>query len=119
MFEVGDLIIGNNRNDYDVTHKGSICFVLGKDGNHVIRVCVVADNVEEYERIKDRLILIPETFTKYETFWVFENAFDSFKKASPEFILNGLFFRKDLKKLVILKNTYVSNTDDYIRIGEV
>lgn len=119
MFNVGDLIIGNDHNGYARTHQGTICFVLKKDVAYGIKVCVVADNVEFYETIKDHLILNPEAFTTYDTFWVDEKAFTLFKKVSPEFILNGLFFRKDLKKLVTLKNAYISNTDDYIRIGEV
>ena len=119
MFNVGDLIIGNDRNDYAVTHKGSICQVLEKDDYANVLVYVVADNVEIYETIKDGLDLNPEKLTNVEKFLVAEDSFDLFKPTDPEHTLNGLFFRKDLKKLVTLKNAYITNTDKYIRIGEV
>lgn len=82
-------------------------------------VCVVASDVEIYKAIKDRLDLNSEVLKSYDTFWVNEDVFDLFENGSPEFILNGLFFRKDLKKLATLKNAYVANPDRYIRIGEV
>lgn len=119
MFNVGDLIIGNDRNDYAVTHKGSICYVLEKNDYADVLVYVVADNVKIYETIKDGLDLNSVKPTYEEIFWVEENSFDLFKPTDPEHILNGLFFRKDLKKLVTLKNAYITNTDEYIRIGEV
>ena len=119
MFNVGDLIIGNDRNNYAMTHKGSICQVLGKDDYANVLVYVVADNVKIYETIKDGLDLNPEKPTYKENFWVAEDSFDLFKPTDPEHILNGLFFRKDLIKLVTLKNAYITNTDKYIRIGEV
>lgn len=119
MFNVGDLIIGNDRNSYAMTRKGSICYVLKNECEYGILVCVVASDVEVYEAIKDSLDLNSEVLKSYETFWVDENAFDLFKNRSSEFILKGLFFRKDLKKLVTLKNAYVANPDRYIRIGEV
>lgn len=40
MFNVGDLIIGNNRNCYALTCKGLICYVLEKDHDYGILVCV-------------------------------------------------------------------------------
>ena len=119
MFNVGDLIIGNDRNNYAKTHKGSICYVLGKDDYANVLVYVVADNFKIYETIKDGLDLNPEKLTYKENFWVSEDSFDLFKPTDSEHILNGLFFRKDLKKLVTLKNAYITNHDDYIRIGEV
>ena len=119
MFNVGDLIIGNDRNNYATTHKGSICQVLEKDDYANVLVYVVADNVQIYETIKDGLDLNSKKPTYKENFWVTEDSFDLFKPTDPELILNGLFFRKDLKKLVTLKNAYITNTDKYIRIGEV
>lgn len=119
MFNVGDLIIGNDRNNYAVTHKGSICYVLEKDDYANVLVYVVADDVKIYETIKDGLDLNSGKPTYKENFWVAENSFDLFKLRDPEHTLNGLFFRKDLKKLVTLKNAYITNTDEYIRIGEV
>lgn len=119
MFNIGDLIIGNDRNNYAMTHKGSICYVLEKDDYSSVLVYVVADDVKIYETIKDGLDLNSEKPTHKENFWVDENSFDLFKPRDPEHILNGLFFRKDLKKLVTLKNEYITNTDEYIRIGEI
>ena len=119
MFNIGDLIIGNDRNNYAITHKGSICYVLGKDDYANVLVYVVADNVKIYETIKDGLDLNSKKLIYEENFWVEEASFDLFKPTDPELTLNGLFFRKDLKKLVTLKNAYITNHDDYIRIGEV
>lgn len=118
MFNVGDLIIGNDRNGYALTRKGSICCVLEKDDYANVLVYVVADDVKTYEAIKDGLDLNPEKPPCIEQFWVEEASFDLFKPTDPELTLNGLFFRKDLKKLVTLKNAYITNTDKYIRIGE-
>ena len=49
MFKVGDLIIGNSKNDYAVTCKGAICLVL--DVNELynsVLVCVIAYDINRY-----------------------------------------------------------------------
>ena len=41
MFKVGDLVIGNSKNDYEITRKGTICLVLDVYASHnLMRVCV-------------------------------------------------------------------------------
>ena len=34
MFKVGDLVIGNSKNDYGITCKGAICLVLDVHASH-------------------------------------------------------------------------------------
>lgn len=119
MFNVGDLVIGNHKNGYSITCKGSICLVLGVDAlNHSIRVCVICDVIDQYCNSLD---INPKHHTADDKFWVNADEFDLFTGSSPNAFLSGVFFRKDVKKLVTLKNEYVGvlNLDKYIYIGEV
>lgn len=119
MFNVGDLVIGNNKNVYAATREKSICLVLGTDELHnSIRVCVICDDVRYYN---DSFDINPKHHTADDEFWVDCVYFDLFTNDSPDAFLSGVFFRKDVKKLVTLKNEYVGvlNLDKYIYIGEV
>ena len=108
MFKVGDLVIGNSKNDYAVTCEGTICLVL--DVNELYNsmlVCVIADDVNEYAKNEKNLDLDPKNYENYDTFWVECCMFDLFPGVSSDNILTGLFFRKDVKNSQLLKkNTY-------------
>lgn len=120
MFKVGDLVIGNSKNDYGVTCKGAICFVLEVDASHnLIRVCVIANDINEYAKNEKNLDLNPKNHKNCDTFWVDCCMFDLFPGTSSDNILTGLFFRKDVKKLTTLKKEYVSDPSEYIYIGEI
>lgn len=121
MFKVGDLIIGNSKNDYAVTCKGTICLVLDvNELYNLVLVCVIADDINEYIKNEKNLDLDPKNHKKIcDIFWVECSMFDLFKGVSPDNILTGLFFRKDVKKLTTLKKKYVSNPSEYIYIGEL
>lgn len=61
MFKVGDLVIGNSKNDYGVTCKGTICLVL--DVNELynsVLVCVIADDINGYVKNEKNLDLDPK-----------------------------------------------------------
>ena len=120
MFKVGDLVIGNSKNDYAVTCKGTICLVL--DVNELynsVLVCVIADDINEYVKNEKNLDLNPKNHKNDEHFGVECHMFDLFTGASLDKILTGLFFRKDVKKLTTLKKEYVSDPSEYIYIGEI
>ena len=120
MFKVGDLVIGNSKNDYSVTCKGAICLVLDVHASHnSMRVCVIANDINEYVKNEKNLDLDPKNHKNCDKFGVECHMFDLFTDASFDSILTGLFFRKDVKKLVTLKKEYVSNPSEYIYIGEV
>ena len=121
MFKVGDLVIGNSKNDYSVTCKGAICLVLDVHASHnSMRVCVIANDINEYVKNERFLDLNPKNYeSDCNTFGVECHMFDLFTGASLDNILTGLFFRKDVKKLVTLKKEYVSNPSEYIYIGEI
>ena len=120
MFKVGDLVIGNSKNDYGVTCKGTIYLVL--DVNELynsVLVCVIADDINEYVKNEKNLDLDPKNHKICDTFWVECCMFDLFTGVSPDNILTGLFFRKDVKKLTTLKKEYISDPSEYIYIGEI
>lgn len=120
MFKVGDLVIGNSKNDYSVTCKGAICLVLDVHASHnSMRVCVIAYDINEYVKNEKNLDLNPKNHKNCDTFRVECHMFDLFTGASLDNILTGLFFRKDVKKLVTFKKEYVSNPSEYIYIGEI
>ena len=121
MFKVGDLVIGNSKNDYSVTCKGAICLVLDVHASHnSMRVCVIANDINEYVKNERFLDLNPKNYESgCDTFGVECHKFDLFTDASLDNILTGVFFRKDVKKLVTLKKEYVSNPSEYIYIGEI
>lgn len=120
MFKVGDLVIGNSKNGYSATRKGAICLVLDVDELHnLMWVCLIADDINEYVKNEKYLDLNPKNHGCGEKFVVICDEFDLFIGVSPDNILNGLFFRKDVKKLVTLKKEYVSNPNEYIYIGEI
>ena len=120
MFKVGDLVIGNSKNDCYITHKGAICLVLDVHTSHkFIRVCVIANDINEYVKNEKNLDLDPKNHENCDTFEVECRMFDLFKGVSPDNILTGLFFRKDVKKLTTLKKEYVSDPSEYIYIGEI
>ena len=120
MFKVGDLVIGNSKNDYSVTCKGAICLVLDVHAlRNAMRVCVIANNIDEYVKNEKNLDLNPKNHENCDTFGVECYMFDLFTGASFDSILTGLFFRTDVKKLVTLKKEYVSNPSEYIYIGEI
>lgn len=120
MFKVGDLVIGNSKNGYSVTRKGAICLVLDVDELHnSMRVCLIADDINEYIKNEKYLDLNPKNHVYGGKFEVLCDEFDLFTGVSPDSILTGLFFRKDVKKLVTLKKEYVSNSNEYIYIGEI
>ena len=120
MFKVGDLVIGNSKNDYAVTCQGTICLVL--DVNELynsILVCIIANNINEYAKNEKNLDLDPKNHENCNSYDVECRMFDLFPGASPDNILTGLFFRKDVKKLTTLKKEYVSDPSEYIYIGEI
>ena len=120
MFKVGDLVIGNSKNNYSVTCKGAICLVLDVHASHnSMRVCVIANDINEYVKNEKNLDLDPKNYKNCDKFGVECHMFDLFTGASLDNILTGLFFRKDVKKLTTLKKEYVSNPSEYIYIGEV
>ncbi len=119
MFNVGDLVIGNNNNCYAITKKGAICLVLKNlDAPGGMVVCVIADNINEYN---DSLDINPKNHLNDDSFSVLADKFDLFTGGSSNCTLTGLYFRKDIKKLVSLKAKYVGtlNVDKYIYIGEL
>lgn len=121
MFKVGDLVIGNSKNDYAVTCKGAICLVLGvNESRNAIFVRLIANDIDEYVKNEKFINLNPKNYESGDdNFWVECHMFDLFKGVSPDNILTGLFFRKDVKKLTTLKKEYVSNPSEYIYIGEL
>ena len=120
MFKVGDLVIGNSKNDCYITRKGAICLVLDVHASHnLMRVCVIANDINEYVKNEKNLDLDPKNHENCEVFDVDCYMFDLFKGVSPDNILTGLFFRKDVKKLTTLKKEYVSDPSEYIYIGEI
>ena len=120
MFNVGDLVIGNSMNNYPITHKGAICLVLDVHASsNTMRVWVIANDINEYVKNEKNLDLDPKNYEICDAFEVKCNMFDLFKSVSPDNILTGLFFRKDVKKLTTLKKEYVSDPSEYIYIGEI
>lgn len=120
MFKVGDLVIGNSKNGYSVTHKGAICLVLDvNEPRDLMRVCLIAEDINEYVKIEKFLDLNPKNHTYGEKFGVICDEFDLFTGVSPDNIFTGLFFKKDVKKLITLKKEYVSDPSEYIYIGEI
>ena len=120
MFKVGDLVIGNSMNDYGITCKGAICLVLDVIESHnVMRVCVIANNINEYVKNEKNLDLDPKNHKNCDKFWVECRMFDLFTGVPSDNILTGLFFRKDVKKLTTLKKEYISDPSEYIYIGEI
>lgn len=121
MFKVGDLVIGNSKNDYDITRKGAICLVLYvNESSNAIFVHLITDDINEYVKNEKFLDLNPKNYESgSDNFWVECRMFDLFKGVSPDNILTGLFFRKDVKKLTTLKKEYVSDPNEYIYIGEI
>ena len=121
MFKVGDLVIGNSMNDYAVTCKGTICLVLDvNELSNAMLVHLTANDINEYEKKEKNLDLNPKNYENCNnTFWVECRMFDLFEGVSPDNILTGLFFRKDVKKLTTLKKEYVSDPSEYIYIGEI
>lgn len=121
MFKVGDLVIGNSKNDYEITRKGTICLVLDvNESSKAIFVHLIANDINEYVKNEKNLDLDPKNHeSSNNNFWVECRMFDLFKGVSPDNILTGLFFRKDVKKLTTLKKEYVSDPSEYIYIGEI
>lgn len=120
MFKVGDLVIGNSVNKYPLTCKGAICLVLDVHASHnSMRVCVIANDFNEYKKNEKNLDLDPKNHENCVTYGVECRMFDLFRSASSDNILTGLFFRKDVKKLTTLKKEYVSDPSEYIYIGEI
>ena len=120
MFKVGDLVIGNSMNNCYITRKGAICLVLDVHASHnLMRVCVIANDINEYVENEKNLDLDPKNHENCDTFWVECHMFDLFPGVSSDNILTGLFFRKDVKKLTTLKKEYVSDPSEYIYIGEL
>ena len=120
MFNVGDLVIGNSMNNYPLTHKGAICLVLDVHASHnLMGVWVIANDINEYVKNEKNLDLDPKNHEICDAFKVECRMFDLFKSVSPDNILTGLFFRKDVKKLTTLKKEYVSDPSEYIYIGEI
>ena len=120
MFKVGDLVIGNSMNKYPLTREGAICLVLDVHASHnSMRVCIIAYDINEYEKNEKNLDLDPKNQEHCVEFDVECRMFDLFKGVFPDNILTGLFFRKDVKKLTTLKKEYVSDPSEYIYIGEI
>ena len=120
MFNVGDLVIGNSMNEYPITHKGAICLVLDvNESSNAMRVCVIANDINEYTKNEKNLDLDPKNHEICDAFEVECRMFDLFRGVSSDKILTGLFFRKDVKKLTTLKKEYVSDPSEYIYIGEI
>ena len=121
MFKVGDLVIGNSMNTYPLTHKGTICLVLGvNESSNSMLVHLITDDINEYIKNEKNLDLNPKNCgSSDDNFWVECRMFDLFPGVSSDNILTGLFFRKDVKKLTTLKKEYVSDPSEYIYIGEI
>ena len=121
MFKVGDLVIGNYMNDYAVTCKGTICLVLDvNELSNAMLVHLITDDINKYVKNEKFIDLNPKNCeSSGDNFWVECHMFDLFKGVSPDNILTGLFFRKDVKKLTTLKKEYVSDPSEYIYIGEI
>ena len=120
MFKVGDLVIGNSMNDCYITRKGAICLVLDVHASHnLMRVCVIANDINEYVENEKNLDLDLKNHENCEAFDVDCYMFDLFEGVSSDNILTGLFFKKDVKKLTTLKKEYVSDPSEYIYIGEI
>ena len=121
MFKVGDLVIGNSKNDYEITRKGAICLILKVPASHnLMRVCVIANDINEYVKNEKNLDLNPKNYENCNNTFVVEcRLFDLFPGISSDNILTGLFFRKDVKKLTTLEKEYVSDPSEYIYIGEI
>ena len=121
MFKVGDLVIGNSKNDYSVTCKGTICLVLDvNESSNAMLVHLITDDINEYVKNEKNLDLDPKYCeSRGDNFWVKCRMFDLFPGVSPDNILTGLFFRKDVKKLTTLKKEYISDPSEYIYIGEI
>lgn len=121
MFKVGDLVIGNSKNDYAVTCKGAICLVLDVCESHnTMYVHFIIDDTNEYVKNEKFINLNPKNYESgSDNFWVECSMFDLFPGVSSDNILTGLFFRKDVKKLTTLKKEYVSDPSEYIYIGEI
>ena len=121
MFKVGDLVIGNSKNDYEITRKGAICLVLEVLASHnLMRVRVIANDINEYVKNEKNLDLNPKNYENCNnTFGVECRMFDLFTGVPSDNILTGLFFRKDVKKLTTLKKEYISDPSEYIYIGEI
>ena len=120
MFKVGDLVIGNSKNDYAVTSQGTICLVLDvNESSNAMLVHLITDDINEYVKNEKNFNLDPKNCESVDNFWVECHMFDLFKGVSSDNILTGLFFRKDVKKLTTLKKEYVSDPSEYIYIGEI
>ena len=121
MFNVGDLVIGNSKNDYAITCKGTICLVLDvNESSNAIFVHLITDDINQYVKNEKFINLNPKNCkSSGNNFWVECRMFDLFKGVSSDNILTGLFFRKDVKKLTTLKKEYVSDPSEYIYIGEI
>ena len=120
MFNVGDLVIGNSTNDYPLTHKGAICLVLDvNESSNTMLVHLTANDINEYVKNEKNLDLDLKNHENCNAYDVECHMFDLFKGVSPDNILTGLFFRKDVKKLTTLKKEYVSDPSEYIYIGEI
>lgn len=121
MFKVGDLVIGNSKNDYGITCKGAICLVLDvNESSNAIFVHLIANDINEYVKNEKNLDLDPKNHESGNNNFLVEcRMFDLFTGVSSDNILTGLFFRKDVKKLTTLKKEYVSDPSEYIYIGEI
>lgn len=121
MFKVGDLVIGNSMNDYNVTCKGTICLVLDvNESSNAIYVHLITDDINKYVKNEKFIDLNPKYYKRgSNNFWVECRMFDLFTGVSSDNIFTGLFFRKDVKKLTTLKKEYISDPSEYIYIGEI
>ena len=120
MFKVGDLVIGNSKNDYAVTCQGTICLVLDvSESSNTMLVHLITDDVNKYVKNEKNLDLDPKNHENCSAYDVDCYMFDLFRGVSSDNILTGLFFRKDVKNLTTLKKEYVSDPSEYIYIGEI
>ena len=121
MFKVGDLVIGNSKNDCYITRKGAICLVLDvSESSNTMLVHLITGDINKYVKNEKNLDLNPKNYENCDnTFWVECRMFDLFPGVPSDNILTGLFFRKDVKKLTTLKKEYVSDPSEYIYIGEI
>ena len=120
MFKVGDLVIGNSKNDYAVTCKGTICLVLDvSESSNTMLVHLITGDINKYVKNEKNLDLDPKNHENCDAYDVECRMFDLFPGVSSDNILTGLFFRKDVKKLTTLKKEYVSDPSEYIYIGEI
>ena len=120
MFKVGDLVIGNSKNDYEITRKGTICLVLDvNESSNAMLVHLITDDVNKYVKNEKNLDLDPKNHENCDAYDVECRMFDLFPGVSSDNILTGLFFRKDVKKLTTLKKEYISDPSEYIYIGEI